>query len=196
MFVKICGLRSPEAVRAAVAGGADAVGFVFAESARRVTPLEAAALCRDVPSGIVRVAVMRHPSRAQWAEVREVFRPDWLQTDAEDFAELELGPDCSALPVFRDSQIAERQNWPSPLLFEGRTSGSGQPADWTKAAVIAKRADLILAGGLEAANVAAAIEAVGPWGVDVSSGVESVPGRKDARKIVDFIARVRATEKN
>ena len=87
-------------------------------------------------------------------------------------------------------------SWPSPLLFEGHSSGSGQPADWHKAAIIARRTDLILAGGLDSSNVSAAIEAVGPWGVDVSSGVESGPGNKDAGKIVDFIARVRATERN
>lgn len=194
MFVKICGLTTPAAVAAAMHGGADAMGFVFADSPRRVTPAKAIELCRDVPPEIVRVAVMRHPSVAQWHEVRETFRPDWLQTDAEDLADLDLGPACVALPVYRDAQTHETRAFPSPLLFEGRTSGSGRTADWQMAARIAARADLILAGGLDAANVAAAISAVAPWGVDVSSGVESGPGIKDPDKILDFIARARAAE--
>lgn len=194
MFVKICGLATPAAVAAAVHGGADAIGFVFADSPRRVTPERAAELCRSVPPEIVRVAVMRHPSNAQWREVREVFGPDWLQTDADDLAELDLGPQCMALPVYRDTQTDEAHDLPSPLLFEGRTSGSGRTADWQMAARLAARADLILAGGLDAANVAAAISAVAPWGVDVSSGVESGPGIKDPDKILDFIARARAAE--
>jgi phosphoribosylanthranilate isomerase len=194
MFVKICGLSTAAAVQAALDGGADAVGFVFAESVRRIRPEDAAALCRDVPAEVVRVAVMRHPSAAAWAEVREVFQPDWLQTDASDFASLDLGTDCLALPVFRDTQVSVQTDWPSPMLFEGSSSGSGQTADWKKAAAIAERADLILAGGLSVANVATAIATVAPWGVDVSSGVESSPGTKDPEMIIDFIARVRAAE--
>jgi len=194
VFVKICGLATPAAVAAAVRGGADAIGFVFAESPRRVSPEQAAELCRDVPPEIVRVAVMRHPSVAQWHEVREIFHPDWLQTDAEDLGDLDLGEQCVALPVYRDTQTHATRDFPSLLLFEGRTSGSGRTADWQMAARIAARADLILAGGLDAANVAAAISAVAPWGVDVSSGVESGPGIKDPDKILDFIARARAAE--
>lgn len=195
MFVKICGLGTPAAVAAAVDGGADAVGFVFADSPRCVGPQAAAALCRDLPSEIVRVAVMHHPNVTEWEEVRELFRPDWLQTDAVDLDALDLGPDCIAVPVFRDSERLDRGDWPSPLLFEGRRSGSGQTADWSLAAWIAARTDLILAGGLSAANIAAAVAAVDPWGVDVSSGVESSPGTKDPEMIIDFIARVRAAER-
>ena len=195
MFVKICGINTPAAVAAAVRGGADAVGFVFAESLRRVSPQQAAELCRDVPPEIVRVAVMRHPSAAQWREVRDVFQPDWLQTDVADLAELDLGPDCMPLPVYRDTQTPTPDDWPSLLLFEGRASGSGRTADWQMAARVATRTDLILAGGLDAANVAAAVTAVAPWGVDVSSGVEARPGVKDTEKILDFIARARAAER-
>lgn len=195
MFVKICGLTTAGAVTAAVEAGADAIGFVFAESPRRIDPGRAVELCRDVPAGIVRVAVMHHPSPRDWSEVRDRFRPDWLQTDAEDLTALDLGEDCMALPVYRDSDVTEPEQWPSPVLFEGRRSGSGEPADWHKAAAIARRTEVVLAGGLGPANVATAIEAVAPWGVDVSSGVESRPGVKDLDKIVDFVARVRALER-
>jgi len=194
VFVKICGLTTPAAVAAAVDAGADAIGFVFAESPRQVEPAQAVALCRDVPDGIVRVAVMHHPSAAAWNAVRDHFCPDWLQTDAADLAALDLGDHCVPLPVYRDTDAARPARSPTPVLFEGRRSGSGAPADWDTAAAIARRTDLILAGGLSPDNVAAAIAAVAPWGVDVSSGVESRPGVKDPHKIVDFVARARAVE--
>ena len=194
--MKICGLTTPAAVEAAVDGGADAVGFVFAESVRRTQPEVARSLCEPLPAEVIRVAVMRHPSAAEWEVVRDVFAPDWLQTDAADFANLALGPNCSALPVYRNAGPADGDPWPSPMLFEGMSSGSGRPADWQRAAAIAARTQLILAGGLSAENVSDAIAAVRPWGVDVSSGVESSPGTKDPDRIAEFIARVRAAEKH
>ncbi|MFL2546423.1 MAG: phosphoribosylanthranilate isomerase [Candidatus Rariloculaceae bacterium] len=193
MFVKICGLSSADAVQAAVDAGANAVGFVFAESPRRVTPAKARELCRGLPENLIRVAVMRHPSPAEWNAVQEEFRPDWLQTDADDFSELELDPGCEPLPVYRNGQQTALTN-PERILFEGIQSGKGELADWSEAASIAARARLILAGGLDADNVAAAIDAVAPWGVDVSSGVERRPGEKDPAKIDLFIARARAAE--
>jgi phosphoribosylanthranilate isomerase len=78
------------------------------------------------------------------------------------------------------------------VLVEGPRSGSGQVADWTAAAELAARLPVVLAGGLHAGNVGAAIAAVRPWGVDVSSGVESAPGVKDAALIRDFLNAARA----
>ncbi len=196
MFVKICGLTSADAVAAAVGAGADAIGFVFAESPRRVDPDRALGLCANVPASIVRVAVMHHPSAGDWDVVRDRFRPDWLQTDADDFADLDLGASCVALPVYRDSDTDMPAQWPERLLFEGPRSGSGTQADWSHAAAIAQRTNVVLAGGLSPTNVAAAITAVTPWGVDVSSGVEARPGVKDVDKIVEFVARARAVERS
>ena len=193
MFIKICGLTTPEATRTAVTAGADAIGFVFAESPRRVSPERATELCADVPDRIVRVAVMRHPSVAEWHAVRDGFAPDWLQTDAEDLAHLDIPSSCEPLPVYRTGRITADEAT-GRLLYEGIESGRGELADWSEAAEVAAQSELILAGGLNPDNVGAAIAAVGPWGVDVSSGVESAPGRKDPDKIIDFIARARATE--
>jgi phosphoribosylanthranilate isomerase len=81
---------------------------------------------------------------------------------------------------------------PERLLFEGPVSGIGETADWSKAAALARRTQLILAGGLNPSNVADAIKRVKPFGVDVSSGVESSPGVKDAQKILDFVRAARA----
>ncbi len=193
MFIKICGLRTPDDVAAAVAAGADALGFVFAPSPRRVTPEQALALCRGLASRVIRVAVMRHPTAAEWSRVRDVFEPDWLQTDAGDFAGLER-LDCEPLPVYRDID-PPAESWPQRILFEGARSGHGEQADWPGAARVAARTRVILAGGLDSGNVVDAIETVQPWGVDVSNGVERTRGVKDSRKITDFVARVRAAEK-
>jgi phosphoribosylanthranilate isomerase len=202
MFVKICGITDRAAVDAAVAAGANALGFVFAESVREIAPERARELCQDLPAGTIRVAVMRHPDRERFRRVVEIFAPDWIQTDAADFAGIELPPGAVALPVVReagaaavDSGLLAGDSLPPRLLFEGRVSGSGTRADWNEARRLAERTELILAGGLDADNVGAAIKYVRPFGVDVSSGVESARGRKDPQKIREFVARVRAMEK-
>jgi phosphoribosylanthranilate isomerase len=194
MFVKICGLRTREAVEAAVAAGADALGFVFAPSPRRVEPAEARALCAGLPEHIVRVAVVQHPERELLQRVFGEFAPHWLQTDAGDLEGIELPEGCEPLPVYREGSVPPVELTPPRLLFEGAVSGRGQVANWDQAAGLVSRTALILAGGLDAANVTAAIRRVRPWGVDVSSGVERARGEKDIAMIETFIARVRAVE--
>lgn len=194
MFVKICGINSPEAVDAAVAAGADALGFVFADSPRQVTPEQAKALSAGVPPFVTRVAVMRHPHKELWERVLEVFEPNWLQTDADDFRWIKLPETCRALPVFRESNAPADSDLPDRLLYEGTQSGSGRVADWDEASGLARVAEVILAGGLTVDNVEEAIRFVRPWGVDVSSGVERARGEKDPVKIREFLARVRAAD--
>jgi phosphoribosylanthranilate isomerase len=194
VFVKICGLRNPEHVRAAVDAGADAVGFVLAESVRRVTPAEAAAISADVPPTVKRVAVMLHPTNDEWQEVLSGFIPDVLQTDAEDFAALDVPDSIERWPVYREgTSLAESRN---TYIYEGQKSGQGETVDWSRAAAIAIGGNMILAGGLAAANVAEAIATVRPFGVDVSSAVESAPGQKNVRLINEFIRAAKAAEKN
>jgi phosphoribosylanthranilate isomerase len=185
-------MNSGEAVEAAVEAGADAIGFVFSPSPREVTPEQAKALCAGVPATMTRVAVMRHPQPELWQRVLEIFAPNWLQTDAEDFAAIRLPHYCTALPVYRNGTTPADSDLPDRLLFEGSVSGSGRLADWDEAQGLACVTEVILAGGLTAENVAAAITVVRPWGVDVSSGVERQRGEKDPAKIRDFVARVRA----
>ena len=194
MFVKICGLTEPSAIDAAIDAGADALGFVFAESPRRIEPSAAADLCSNLPDNVLRVAVMRHPGTEDWRTVRDLFSPDWLQTDAGDFDALDISSGCERLPVFRNGHMKEGP-LPVRLLFEGTRSGSGEVADWSEAASIASQTRMILAGGLDPDNVTEAISRVAPWGVDVSSGVESSPGIKDLARIRMFIAHARAAEK-
>jgi phosphoribosylanthranilate isomerase len=196
IWVKICGLTSPDAVAAAVDAGAEAVGFVFAESPRRVSVRRARELTRDLPAAVSRVAVMRHPTQEVWAEVALGFEPDCLQTDAEDFDYLEVGPEFRRLPVYRDhpALAVEAITSETRILFEGPVSGQAQQADWARAGSLAEVTEVVLAGGLNAENVQDAIRQVRPWGVDVSSGVERTRGEKDPQKILAFIRAVREVE--
>ena len=195
MFVKICGLKTELAVAAAVEAGADAVGFVFAESPRQVTPAHARDLCRELPPSIARVAVMLRPSADEWNEVRDVFAPDWLQTEAEDFGRLDIPEQTGRLPVYRDKNATDFEladiDWPGHILFEGARSGVGLQPNWHHAAQIARKTCLVLAGGLDPDNVHEAIVQVRPWGVDVSSGVEQAPGIKDPVRIAAFVKAAR-----
>lgn len=195
LLVKICGLRKADDVKTAVSAGADAVGFVFAESVRRVTPAEAGKLTQYLPKRVRRVAVMRHPSQSEWQDVLETFSPDVLQTDIDDFESLDVPASVQRWPVIREGYAGIDGKLPAVFLYEGQRSGAGQTVDWPRAAEIAKRGQMILAGGLGVDNIATAIRTVHPHGVDVSSGVESRPGRKDPGLIRLFIKAARAAEK-
>jgi len=119
------------------------------------------------------------------------FRPDVLQTDADDFVALELPASLERLPVLRAGGKLP-PSLPARALFEGPVSGAGAVPDWARAAVLrAQGIELVLAGGLNESNVDVAIRAVRPWGVDVSSGVESAPGIKSAELITRFVAAAR-----
>ena len=194
LVVKICGFRCEAQIHAAVQAGADAVGFVFAKSVRQITPAEAAEISASLPSHIRRVAVMRHPNDAEWQNVLEIFSPDVLQTDAEDFASLSIPASVEQWPVHREGRA--EPNTQGTYIFEGQKSGQGQTVDWSRAAAFAESGQMILAGGLSADNVREATETVRPFGVDVSSAVESAPGQKDTQLISEFVSAARAAERN
>jgi phosphoribosylanthranilate isomerase len=192
LWIKICGLTAPEAVAAALECHVDALGFVFhAPSPRNLTPAAAAALAREVPRNVARVAVTLHPSQALLEAIVAGFAPDLLQTDADDLARLKLPAGLAVLPVLR-AGTPRSAALPERCLYESDHSGAGVLADWSAARALAARTELVLAGGLDPGNVAAAIRAVRPFGVDVSSGVERVPGLKDPARIVEFVAAARS----
>jgi phosphoribosylanthranilate isomerase len=213
MWIKICGLTGADAVAAAVAAGADAIGFVFAASVRRVSPATAAALAASARGRCALVAVTLHPDQSLIDEIVHVLRPDLLQTDLGDLPALRLPASLGCLPVLRAapagtvgaapgalpvpdpaaaaSRVAEERGLPPRLLYESPSSGSGVPVDWSRAAVMARQHELVLAGGLTPGNVGEAIARVRPYGVDVSSGVEAAPGRKDPALIARFVQAAR-----
>jgi phosphoribosylanthranilate isomerase len=192
LWIKVCGMRTREAIEAAAQAGADAVGFVFHEASPRNLSVESAsALQSCVPAGVERVAVFLHPSQDLVDGVVAAIQPDWVQTDADDLATLRLPAGQRVLPVFRSGQA-----WPALLpnrcLLESARSGAGERADWQEAACVTGLTEVVLAGGLDAGNVGEAVRSVRPFGVDVSSGVESGRGVKDVVKIRDFIRAARA----
>ena len=196
LMVKICGLKSADDVTAAVEAGANAVGFVFAESKRRVTPTQAGLAGRAAPEGVLRVAVMLHPHIDEWLDVLHTFEPDVLQTDSEDFARLKVPPQVKRWPVYREGGVLPDGSISDTFVYEGRSSGQGQTVDWSRAAGIADRGQMILAGGLDSENLAEAVRTVRPFGIDASSAVESAPGTKDPQRIHEFVTAARAAEQH
>lgn len=192
LWIKICGMRTREAIETAAAAGADAVGFVFHEaSPRNVSPVEARALREVIPEGVERVAVFLHPAQSLVDAAIDALEPHWVQADFADLASLRLPGSQRVLPVLRSGAT-----WPEPLpprcLLESARSGAGEVADWAEARLLAATSEVVLAGGLDARNVSEAVGAVGPFGVDVSSGVESSRGVKDVARIREFIRAARA----
>ena len=193
VLIKICGLSDAEGINAAVASGADAVGFVFYEkSPRNINIGHAIDLSALVPDQVLRVAVMLHPKPDFCDAVLSGLVPDVIQTDASDFSYLNVPGYVQRWPVLRESQVEKGVPVPERFIYESDASGRGSKVDWVKAARIATQGEMVLAGGLDAGNVAEAIRETKPWAVDVSSGVESAPGRKDPQMIHEFIAAARA----
>jgi phosphoribosylanthranilate isomerase len=202
--VKLCGLTNSDAIDAAIAAGADAVGLVLSESPRRVSLSVAEALLARVPPGILRVAVFARPSRGELAAALAL--PfDALQ--AEHDVELPALPGhVHFLPVLRDSPELEAReferapargadDWRGAVVLDGPLGGGrGLPADVERAARLARRARLVLAGGLTPDNVGERIARVRPFAVDASSGLERARGRKDPALITAFVRAVRAAE--
>jgi phosphoribosylanthranilate isomerase len=141
------------------------------------------------------VAVTQHPHAQLLQQIFAQFRPDVLQTHEADLPPIAMPSGVAAWPVLRglpSGETLQRLPQATPLLFEGPRSGTGKVADWAAARELAAGRSLILAGGLSPANVAEAIAAVRPFGVDVSSGVEESPGRKSPVLIESFVSRARA----
>lgn len=191
MWIKICGMTDARAVSTALELAVEAIGFVFAPSVRQLTPARAAELARPARGRLSCVAVTQHPTQVQLDEIVRGFGPDVLQTDIEDLLDLRLPQTLARLPVLRAGAVPGG-TLPARVLFEGPRSGSGATTDWTAAAEHARATQLVLAGGLNAANVADAIHGVRPWGVDASSGLECEPGRKDAVRMQAFVSAARA----
>jgi len=191
MWIKICGMTTAAAVQAALEARVDAIGFVFARSVRELTPQAARALAAPARGRLHCVAVTHHPTQRAVDEIVRVFAPDLLQSDAEDRTTLRLPATLEYLAVLREGSPLPA-SLPPRILFEGPTSGRGAVSDWSAARALAQRTQLVLAGGLSAANVADAIACAQPFGVDVSSGVEEHPGVKSPAAILSFVTAARA----
>jgi phosphoribosylanthranilate isomerase len=195
MWIKICGMTTPTAVAAALEAGADAIGFVFADSVRRVTPQLATRLATPARGRVPCVAIIRQATQRQLDCILADFAPDVLQADLDDLARLALPRALGLLAVVRAGAEPPPPP-PARVLFEGPVSGTGVPCDWGRARTYARQTELVLAGGLNARNVTEAIRVVRPFGVDVSSGVEEKPGIKSAPEIMRFVQAARQEGKS
>jgi len=200
MWVKICGITSEEDALLAVAMGADAVGFVFAPSPRQMTPNAVQAIARRLPPEIVTVGVVRDETPQRVVEIVNRVGLKAAQLHGHESRE-----DCGYVSVrvplvikgfaagdFRLERAGEYGA--AIILLDTPWPGSGKVFDWRLAEGAPKGRRLVLAGGLDPKNVADAIKTVHPWGVDVSSGVESSPGKKDPSKIRAFVQAARGAE--
>lgn len=209
LLVKVCGITSLEDARLAAEAGADALGFVFwRPSPRHVDAERAAAIARDLPEPVLRVGVFVDAPRDEIERIADAVGLDVLQLHGDEPAHALDGLPRPVLKAIRvDSGFVVEEalrcaraaaglvvdtRLPGPKPLPG---GTGVPFDWSRVAGLAARVPfLMLAGGLEPGNVAEAIRTVRPHAVDVSTGVEVEPGRKDASKVRAFVEAARVAQ--
>jgi phosphoribosylanthranilate isomerase len=219
MWVKICANTNLEDARLAADLGADAVGFVFAESKRKVNAEQVAAITRELPKIVSKVGVFTSTDAEEILEAASVAGLTEVQLhsgfDPRLVESIDAGSGCmirvlQVIDVAEDIPLVEleaslRAALEHPYVVaalldashNGASGGTGKTFDWETTAEMVRRVQaetggqVILAGGLNAANVGEAINAFRPWGVDVASGVEATLGKKDAAKLREFIAAAR-----
>lgn len=204
MKVKICGLTNAEDAVVAVEAGADAIGFVFhKKSPRCAEQAVVKAIVKDLPPFVLPVGVFVNEDAKLVRDVMDSCGLALAQLHGDETAAY-----CETLgrSVLKAIRLRDRRSFLALAEFQGRAGvrgflvdafspdaygGTGQLADWSLAAEAAGVARILLAGGLTPENVAQAIEQVRPYGVDVSSGVEASPGKKDHEKVRAFVRAVR-----
>lgn len=209
LWIKICGNTTPDDALLAAEAGADAVGFVFAPSPRRVTAEQAAAMVPHLPASLEKIGVFVDATFDEIAATVETAALTGVQLHCNAAPEIaaqlraRFGGGLRILRVVHfdvEAALPEFDGSVDGILVDSRTAaavgGTGKTFDWTVAGKTlfqnARERKLIAAGGLAPDNVAEAIATLRPWGVDAVSGVEAAPGRKDAAKVRAFIANARA----
>ena len=195
--VKICGIKDTDTALCAAGAGADALGFIFTDSKRKVSPEKAREIIEALPPFIARVGVFVNQSHDEICRIAEYTGIDTIQLHGEEPPEF-----CSSFKykVIKAFSVAGQEDLEKAVLYRvdaflldtsvpGLKGGTGETFDWRLAAVF-KGGPLILAGGLTPENVAGAVQTVRPYAVDVSSGVES-GGQKDMGKIIEFVRRAK-----
>ncbi|MCA9304513.1 MAG: phosphoribosylanthranilate isomerase [Phycisphaerales bacterium] len=203
--IKVCGITTPEMAAAAVDSGADAIGFVFVENTPRyIDPDDATEIMFSLPPMVSAVGVIRDLDVDQFCELEQRCPTQLMQLHGKESVDVvkQCGP--GVIKAFRfdqatiESQLARWNEIDEvdAVLIDGSDGGTGEAFDWKALTPHLDGFDkpVILAGGLDATNVADAIRTIRPYAVDVSSGVESSPGIKDPAKIAAFCAAVRAAD--
>ncbi len=199
MFVKICGITNEDDALLSVAMGTDALGFNFVSgSTRQIAPQVAYDITRRLPPEILTVGVFRNELPQRVVELAHKAGVKAVQLHGNETPEqcIEVGKQFRwVIKAFSagDPNLPHADRYGTDMvMIDGAEPGSGKVFDWSLVGDAPDALKLILAGGLTPQNVAAAINEVRPWGVDVASGVESSPGRKDALAVKRFIENARA----
>jgi phosphoribosylanthranilate isomerase len=208
MIVKICGIKTIEIARAAMEAGADMLGFNFyPPSSRYINPEKCAEIISVLMPdhvSLVTVGIFVNETPQRVKEIMETCSLDLAQLAGDESAKELAALEGKAFKAVRPRSLAEadrflkafgRNQAPALLVdahVKGAYGGTGETSDWALAKHLAEQAPILLAGGLNSENVAAAVKAVNPWGVDVASGVESSPGVKEPSKISAFISAARS----
>ena len=197
MLVKICGITSEADALLAVGLGADALGFIFAPSPRQVSPRAVQQIIDRLPREILTVGVFRNESPARVVEVVNGIGLRGAQLHGNETADqtrwvAERVPFAiRAFPVGHPDIARSDEFAVSAVMVDSPSPGSGEVFDWRLAEGVVDPARLIVSGGLRPHNVGDAVDHLRPYGVDVSSGVEAEPGRKDPHKVRAFIVAAR-----
>jgi phosphoribosylanthranilate isomerase len=198
VFVKICGTTTEEDALLAVAMGADAVGFIFAPSPRQVHPGKVSDIVKRLPAEILTVGVFRdeHPERVvdivNQAGLKAAQLHGQESPEQSRWVRERVPITIKAFPAGSRAVDRALEFGADLVMLDAPSPGSGQVFDWRLVDGVPPGARLVLAGGLTPENVADAIAQSHPWGVDVVTGVERSPGRKDASKLRAFIAGAKA----
>ena len=198
-LIKICGIKRLDDLECAIQNGADLIGFVFVKSSPRyIEPSSVTNLLQSVPEKIKTVAVMQHATQIDLDSILNAFKPRYIQTDADDFLSLDLPSNVKKIRVYREQEGFDLSiiDDESLALLEGPISGSGQMVNKEFLKKACKRKRLLIAGGLSPKNIQSILKEVKPYGVDVSSGVESSRGNKSKEKIIQFNKIVRTFDES
>ena len=200
MLVKICGITTKEAAQAATEAGADLIGFVFTKSKREITPVAAAAIASRLPATVQTVGVFVNEEVAEMERIASKVGLDFIQLHGEEPPSVARSLSKKVIKAFpaEKERLENIQTYPCDYFLIDTPSinrgGSGKTFDWgllQESGI--DRGRLMLAGGLHPENVREAVEAVNPFAVDVSSGVETL-GEKDLEKIKAFIEQAKYRE--
>lgn len=196
--VKICGICDVDAARAAVESGADMIGFHFCDSARRISPEEAKAIVGELIVRPTIVGVFINEDPAEVRRIAELVSLDMVQLHGSEPPSYDPGRPVIKVLKVQDDQIPNADDWPDPIMLDSWSSdqrgGTGQTWDWELARPLITSRKVFIAGGLEPGNVGKVVSAFKPYGVDVSSGVESAVRVKDPDKVRAFVHAVRLAE--
>ncbi len=197
VFVKICGVTSEADALLVVGLGANAVGFILAPSPRQVSPTVVGDIVKRLPHEVLTVGVFRDESPARVVDIANRTGLGAVQLHGHESAEAcrwirqRVARSIKAFPAGHPAIGRFGEFGADYLLVDGPNPGSGEVFDWRLAEGVADVSRLIVSGGLDPDNVAQAVAHLHPYGVDVASGVESEPGRKDPHKVRDFVAAAR-----